>query len=124
MIKNWKKATALAVLLWILIFVAYSIVMFIPGIGPYLSYLTIIIGPIMVLICGYLYFSQVPGRVLDGLVIGIYWLIIGTILDLIITVPLFVKSYSSYYGNWMLWFGFALSVIAAIVSPLIFKKRV
>jgi hypothetical protein len=78
----------------------------------------------MVLICGYLYFSQVSGKALDGLVIGIYWLIIGTILDLIITVPLFVKSYSGYYSNWMLWLGFALSVIAAIVSPLIFKKRV
>lgn len=125
MIKNWKKATILGILLWILIFVLFTIIMFIPVVGNYTSYLAIIIGPLIVLLCGYYYFTAVPGGAVDGLVIGIYWLILGSILDAVITIPLFVKiSYAAYFLSWTMLLGYALSLVAAIMSPLIFKKKI
>jgi len=34
-------------------------------------------------------------------------LVVGTILDMVITVPLFTKSYVAFYSSWMLYVGFA-----------------
>jgi hypothetical protein len=124
MIKKLGRATALALLIWVLIFTAISIIMFIPGVGQNTKYFMLIIDPLIVLLCGYLYFSKVGGKALDGLVIGIYWIVFGTILDMIITIPLFVKSYSVFYGEWSLWVSFTLSLVAAVLSAVIFKKKI
>ncbi len=47
---------------------------------------------------------------------GLIGLATGTVLDLIITVPLFVKSYAVYYSDWRLWVGFAWSVALCVVA--------
>jgi len=38
------------------------------------------------------------------------------VLDLIITVPLFVKSYVVYYGDWRLWVGLIEAVVLCVIA--------
>ena len=44
------------------------------------------------------------------------------ILDIIITVPLFVKSYGDFYGNWMMWVGFALFIVLTVFAGFEFDS--
>jgi len=52
----------------------------------------------------------------EGLRLGVIALIIGTILDVIITVPLFVKSYVVYFTSWTLYFGYVELLLLTILA--------
>jgi len=60
----------------------------------------------IVLIWAKMYFKADPPTTKKGLMLGLVALVAGTILDMIITVPLFVKSYAMYFGDWMLYIGY------------------
>ena len=131
MIKNWKLGTLLGVLLYVLIFVEISILIFTPALAEkemIQTILHLIILPLLVLLCGYLYFKKQGGTFVQGLVVGVLWLIVVTILDLIITYPLFLKpqgiELSFFYTQWDLWVGFLEVLVFAGLSALIFKKKV
>jgi len=53
------------------------------------------------------YFAKEKATVKNGLFLGLIALAVGVILDVIITVPLFVKSFSAFFGNWMMYVGYA-----------------
>jgi len=116
---NIKRAIGFGAMLWILIFVVWSIVMFLPWFkdGEMRIYVTHwILLVTMVLLLAKWYFKTVTPTWKKGLYLGLIGLATGAVLDMIITVPLFVKSYSLYYSDWRQWFGFALSVLLCVIA--------
>ncbi|MFA6427454.1 MAG: hypothetical protein WCW16_03345 [Candidatus Magasanikbacteria bacterium] len=113
---NFKRAIGYGVILWIFIFVEFSIVMFLPWFkdhttAQYVANWVLLI-PI-VLLCAKWYFKAEIPTTKKGLLLGIIGLIVGTILDVVITIPFFVKSYSMYYGNWLMYVGFVEGILLA-----------
>jgi hypothetical protein len=127
MLKNYKSATLWAVIFWALIFVAWSIIMFIPALegnlfGQYIVYFIILI--FLTWLCVSSYFKKASPSAKAGIFLAIYFLIIGTILDMIVTIPLFVKDWAGFYGSWQLYVGFAEAIIiAALVGHFLSKKK-
>jgi len=113
---NIKRALVYGVILWILIFVEFSIVMFLPWFkdhtkAQYVANWVLLI-PIVLLCTKWFFKAEVP-TTKKGLLLGIIGLVVGTILDMLITIPFFVKSYSLYYGNWMMYIGFVEGILLA-----------
>ncbi len=107
MLKNWKSILSYGTLLWILIFVEVSIIMFIPGLSELTqNCLHLIILPLLALFCFIKYFKSSTASAKNGFLAAVYFLVIGTILDLVITIPLFVKDYALFYSSWWLWIGY------------------
>jgi hypothetical protein len=127
-----KKTFLFGILFWIIIFAEVSIIGFTPGLatmkpnGFELNLYGQLIHFVVVLMIAFYfaraYFSGKPISFADGLKFGITILIIGTILDMVITVPLFVKSYPAYYSDILLWIGYALSLIGFGFGAM-FKKN-
>lgn len=116
---NIKRAIGFGAMLWILIFVVWSVLMFAPWFkdGEMRIYVThwILLVP-MVLLLAKWYFKATPPSLKKGLFLGLIGLATGTVLDMIITIPLFVKSYALYYGDWKQWVSFALSVLLCVIA--------
>lgn len=116
---NIKRAIKAGIMLWILIFVLWSIIMFMPYLKDHLNiqYLVWwIVEVVLVLLLAKWYFKQRKPNTKEGFLLGIILLVCGTILDLIITVPLFVKSYGEFYGDWRMWAGFGILLITATLA--------
>jgi hypothetical protein len=122
---KWLAATGWAILYWLLIFVVISVIMFglpqLSNINQNILALIIEIG--LVLFCAGMYFKKYPGTFGQGVILGIWFLVVGTILDVLITIPFFVKSYSVLYGSWNLWAGFVLTIIFSGLASGIFRKK-
>jgi len=101
-----KKAVILGALLWALIFVEVSVEMFAIASESTQQIVHVIVLPILVVICSIIYFKKEKKSASEGLLLGAVFLAVGTVLDMIITIPLFVKSFSLFYGSFELWFGF------------------
>src|SRR4030042_4475460 len=115
---NLKKAILYGVLLWVFSFVVVSVIMFIPVLADKLqlqSILNKLAVLILVLILAASYFKKSPAKFAQGLLVGVVWVLVGTILDLAITLPLFVRpsgqNYADFYGDWLLWLGLVLTVL-------------
>lgn len=116
---NIKRAIGYGVMSWVLIFVAFSVLMFSPWFRDgrtriFVAHWILLI-PIVWLLAKW-YFKATPPTWKKGLYLGLIGLATGTVLDLVITVPLFVKSYAVYYGDWRLWTGFAWSVALCVFA--------
>jgi len=100
------RAILLGIFLWILIFVEWTFMMFIPVLqGKFLLQWIIH----FILLLGFVVFVAriyyMKRDRLNGLLLGVIFVIVGTILDLIITAPFFT-GYGAYYSNILLWLGF------------------
>ena len=118
-----KKIFQYGILYWILIFVEVSIIGFIPlfasmgengfefnSTGNIVYFLAIILTAAFL---GMSYFKKEKKvELLDAVKAFAAIAVIGLALDAIVTVPLFVKSYSSFYGNSSLW----LSIVFALIA--------
>ena len=105
--------------MWVFIFVFVSVLMFLPFLQGKDLWQSIILWVLQIpltLILAKWYFMKVTPSVKSGLWLGVVWLLTGTVLDLLITVPLFVKSFSLYYGNWQLWVGYALVFLLCVYA--------
>lgn len=127
---NWKKIILYGVLLWVFIFVVISVIMFIPTLTGKLTLqkiLDLMAVVILVLIFGRLYFKKQPANFGQGILIGIVWVLATTILDLTITVPLFIQpkgeSYGDFYSQWDIWVGLALVILVAGLAAVWFSKK-
>ena len=108
---NYKRALGFGALLWIFVFVAISILMFIPGLKDNQLRIQIawwILEIPIVLFMAKWYFKADTPTAKKGFLLGVVGLVVGNILDMVITVPLFVGSYVEFYGSWMLYVGFVL----------------
>jgi hypothetical protein len=71
--------------------------------------------PIVLFWCK-IYFKKVAPTWKNGLILGVVGLLVGTALDILITIPLFVKSFSVYYSNWLMYVGFAEMLILTTLA--------
>ena len=116
-----KRGISYAVLLWLLIFVAISIIMFAAPITIQ-NALHFIVVPLLVLSCAGLYFKTEIASPSEGLKLGIIFLIVGTILDIAITIPLFIKSFAAFY-TWDLFVGLAETIIFSVIAGKLYEKK-
>jgi hypothetical protein len=99
---NLKKALMLGIAFWVVIFFEVSILMFgfgLKGTAYYIIHYAL--AGIFLIIASILYFKK-KGNIREGLILGTVFIVVGIILDSIITVPLFVHNYSSFFNNSML----------------------
>lgn len=101
---------------WVLIFVLWSVMIFTPvlkdiEILQYLIHYAVLI-PIVILGASYYYKSMDK---INGFILGLIMLIVGMILDAIITVPFFTKpqgtGYAEFFINPLIWIGFVEFVV-------------
>ena len=100
---NYKRALGFGVLLWAIIFVVISVIMFLPWFKGHDMRIQVawwVLAVPAVLLWAKAYFKQDSPTVKKGLTLGLIALVVGIILDTIITVPLFVKDYVAYFGDW------------------------
>jgi hypothetical protein len=102
--KLWR-AVPIGFVLWAIIFIEISITMFGLQLSEGVTYLVhyIILIPLGVL-CAWLYYRHKDDS--NGFAVGFIVLLVGIILDCLITVPFFIKSYAVYFGNFYLLAGF------------------
>lgn len=120
---NLKRAILFGALFWILIFFEVSILMFgfdlKEGLSYYLIHYIMLI--ILTALVSIFYFKKQKASAVEGLKVGIIFLVVGAILDAIITIPLFVKTYS-FYTNVYLWIGFLITVLTTTTFGALIRK--
>ncbi len=117
-----KKAILYGALAWVLIFFEVSILMFGLKLTPSSEYYYITHIPLVAIIisfCSLLYFRKTKVDTWEGFKLGITFIIIGIILDAIITVPLFVKDYNFFLKTELL----ISYVIGVLITTIIGSIR-
>jgi hypothetical protein len=116
------RAIVVGILLWILVFVEVSI--FQVGLqitdlfGKVLHYFLLI--PIGILGAWFYYRC---GDSLNGFLLGFIMLIVGVVIDTLITIPLFIGGdFRGYYSDPFLWTGFLVAVVVVGTYDLARKK--
>ena len=121
-IMNLKRAILTGVLSWVLIFFEVSILMFGFGITDVnkspVHYILIII---TIAIPALIYFNKARAGLKQGLLLGMVFVVVGLILDSIITIPLFIKSYSFFLDPYLI-IGFLEGLAVTIIIGAIKKK--
>lgn len=128
MLSNYKSATLWAVILWVLIFAGISVLMFTPALAGKQAVQdaleVVVLLPAVILFSSYMYLKGAKKPAIkEGLALGVYFVIIATILDVLITIPLFVKSYGALYGKWTVWAGFLETVIFSAAAGYYLEKK-
>jgi hypothetical protein len=105
-----KRAIITAVIIWLSIFIILSILMFLPFLKEkemiqYFIFWVLLI-PITLFSAKW-YFRMDPPTLKKGLYLGLIILGVSLVFDIFITVPVFVKSYMIFFGNWRLYIGFS-----------------
>jgi hypothetical protein len=105
---KYSRGILFGLFLWAFIFVLLSIIMFAPGIKDQVFFqyliLWVLLIPFVLFIAKWYFHTDEP-TTKKGLILGLIALVVGIILDSVITVPLFVKSYSTYFSNTYLYIG-------------------
>jgi hypothetical protein len=116
---RFKRAISVGILFWMLIFVEISITMIGLKLSNSLSHIVhyVLLIPIA-LLCTWLYYMNHKSKIKDrtnGLLLGLFFVIIGIILDIIITVPIFIMpqggTYASYFSGIYLIVGFIETIL-------------
>jgi hypothetical protein len=116
---NIKRALAFGAMLWVAAFMVISIVMFTPWFRDDIIRTNVawwILEIPVVLLLAKWYFKEVEPTTKNGARLGIASMIVGVALDMIITVPLFVKSYTTMYGDWKIYVGLLLAWVLCIYA--------
>ena len=122
---NWKRLLWQGILFWIVLFVLISIVMFLPFLAGKIviqNIIVFIIDIVAAFIFATWYFQKAKGGIGNGIIFGIGILLIGIILDMIITVPLYVNSYIEYFSMWTLYLGILLVIITCAIAGAMKKN--
>ncbi len=120
-----SRAIGFGVLLWVFIFVIISIVMFTPGLQDRDLYQFLILWIVMIPLVLFLakwYFRVDPPHWKKGLALGVVGVLTGTVLDVGITVPLFVKSYAVFYSNIFMYIGIVWGIVLTTYAGYEFDK--
>jgi len=119
---NFKRAIAVSVSIWVLVFFEVSILMFGFKLQTGVTYYLIHYIFLAVFACmgAKVYFSKAKAGAIEGLYLGLVGLVSGIILDSLITVMLFVKSYT-FFLDIYLWIGY-IEMISLMVLFGAIKK--
>ncbi len=119
MIKNFPFATACAVILWFFSFGMMTVMDYSMD-NIRTDILMLLVNPLLILFVGWLYFRDMKDpkpSFLHGLSLGLYFVIIGSIIDLIIMVPLFFDmSFVGFYSQWTVWAGMGITLLFSGIS--------
>ncbi len=119
------RALSIGALVWVLIFIEIFITM----IGLKLSETAVWVAHYFVLIpiailCSWLYYKSKDS--VNGFVLGIVFLIVGIVLDMIVTVPLFIipqgGNYGTYFSNMFMLSGFLELIVLVGIYDLLRRK--
>lgn len=107
---NWKKAIGFGILIWVLMFVIVSIFI---GFKIYdytwMKVVTIIIGAAIV----FFFAKKVkPNKVILALTYGLIWVVIGVILDALITM----RFNEEIFASRALWVGYILTLLIPLLA--------
>ena len=112
--KNRLLALGLGVGLWMVMFLGVFALIVSPLSDLIQKIGEIVLAGVAAFVLAKIYFKKSPGDLKDGVVLWLAWLILGTILDLLITIW-FVKGSGSYvsglkafYGMWSVWVSFVV----------------
>jgi len=112
------RAIGAGALIWALIFVEWSILIFTPvfkDLGSWLYAIHYVVLIPIVIFGASVYYKNKDAA--NGFLIGVIMLITGVILDAVITIPFFTKpqgiGYATYYLNPLMLIGFAELIIAS-----------
>jgi len=115
---NLKQILIKGVIYWLIMFVTVSILMFIPFLDKRTliqAGLSWIVAGIFALVLAKNYFKTVKPNFVNGLIFGLGLIIVGSILDAVTTVPLFLQGdYFGFFSDWTLWVGFLVAVAASV----------
>jgi len=116
------RAVISGIILWVLIFFEVSILMFGFGLEEGFGYYIVhyILLALFAVLVSLIYFrgKKVKAGWWNGFLLGIVLIITGIILDILITVSLFVNDYN-FFDDIYLWYGYAeILVISVIVGIL------
>lgn len=107
---------------WGIMFLGVCALMVTPLPALWQAILEIVLAGVAGYVLGMIYFKKNPGEVKDGIVIAVIWLVVGAILDLLITVQ-YTKASGTYidglrnlYGNWQIWVSFVVFIVAVVLS--------
>lgn len=119
---NILRAIWAGILLWLLIFIEASILMFGFGLqqgtaGYYLTHFILLI-LFTVMLSLYYFFRRSRGRILEGLGLGIVFIIVLIILDSLITIPLIIKDYNFLLRSDILIGELVILIVSAIVGAV------
>ena len=101
---NWKKAIGFGILIWLIMFALVSATLGWYDMLWFKIVLAIIAGIISLILAGYVK----PSSMGKALAYGLVWVIIGVILDLIITM----RFNGGIFSEWTLWLGYVLVLLA------------
>lgn len=126
---NITRAVLAGAIVWVLIFFEVSILMFGLNLTAGAMYYSIhyILSIFFVTLAAWFYFKDQKTKLVvkEGFMLGIVMIITGVVLDAVITVPLFIKTYS-FFLNPGLFAGYVLALVVATAFPLkarMFKKK-
>jgi len=123
---NIIRAIWTGAIVWALIFFEVSILMF--GFKLQLSVLYYVIHYILIavfaFIFAYIYFNakKVKANILQGLLLGLTWMVVGIILDTLITVLLFTKTFA-FFLDPMLWLGYLIVIAIATIKGVLMQRK-
>ena len=115
-------------LLWVFIFVWWSLMVFIPGLKdmPILQYLLhYVLLIVAVSLITKIYYKKKNN--INGFLLGVIFLFVGIILDMIITIPLFTipqgTGYISFFFAPLMIVGYVILVLTAGITRNMVKKK-
>src|SRR3989344_4200673 len=122
---KFLRAIGIGALFWILIFIEISITMIGLKLSDSIVYIIHYIFMIpLIIFCARLYYKSKDKT--NGFLLGLFIVVVGIILDMIITVPLFIVpaggSYASYLSNTYLITGFIEGILVTGIYGLA-KRR-
>jgi len=107
---NWKKAVIFGVFLWILMFVIVSVFV---AFDVYKFGFIKVVSAVIAGIISYKLARKVkPDKISIALGYGLTWVIIGVLLDTIVTT----RFNSELFSSWSLWLGYALVILAPLLT--------
>jgi hypothetical protein len=122
---KYLRSVLFGALLWVLIFFEVCVLMFGFGLKAGLTYYGIHYSLIVILVglTAWFYFDgKVKPSLNIGLLVGLVFMAVGTLLDCAITVPLFTHDYTAFFNDSYLWIGYVEGVIICGLVGMIKKE--
>ena len=116
---NWKKLIGFGFLFWAIMFIVWSVLVFIPGLGETWQWVIgLVANGVAAFFLAHWYFCKAESKGFSkGLLFGLIILVIAAILDSVISVPLFIKEgHAAFFSQWLLWLGFVVVLIFSGVA--------
>ena len=107
---------------WGIMFLAVSAVMVTPLPVIAQQIIEIAVAAVAGFVLGRIYFKKNPGDLKQGVLTAVIWLLIGTVLDLLITIQYvkadgtYVEGLKMFYGTWSLWVSFGLFIAGVALA--------